>query len=208
MTQTLADIRSRFETWQHWHSEPAETGPRDIAEHVDKLLTDMMAMIENQGPEGAPPPAPISYYDLVPKSTGADDPFWLAKETLRQLEKYRHDIDAIGGLGERAEQVIAELMTWCGVAKKFPCVPRDGEPSFLLLGRDGAFEGLIDIWCEARRMLIALGLKPKSDLAKIIEAHNIAEAGRQYRLNIEVDGRMRAAGLAPAPEDDDAAGGE
>lgn len=98
-----------------------------------------------------------------------------------------------------------ERVEFAAPAGKFQCAPREGEPSFLLLGRDASADGLIDIWCEARRMLITLGLKPKSDLAKVIEAHNIGERMRQYRHNVEVEARMQRAGLGPPPDDGSAA---
>jgi hypothetical protein len=65
---------------------------------------------------------------------------------------------------------------------RFSCVPRPGEPSFTLLGRDSASDGLIEIWAEARRMQITLGLKPREDMAKVIEAHNVAQSMREYRV--------------------------
>lgn len=87
---------------------------------------------------------------------------------------------------------------------RFACVPRDGEPSFTLLGRDAASDGLVDIWCEARRMLIAIGLKPKGDHAKVIEAHNIAQRMREYRENLATGERLKRA--APVPDSDNGAG--
>lgn len=56
-----------------------------------------------------------------------------------------------------------------------------GEPFVILAASDPTSDGLVEIWAEARRMLVAVGLKPKDDMAKVVQAHGIAEQMRAWR---------------------------
>jgi hypothetical protein len=66
---------------------------------------------------------------------------------------------------------------------KFDCMAKaePDEPYFILLARDPAAAALVEMWCELRREFIRLKIKPREDIAKVIEAHNIAGAMREWR---------------------------
>lgn len=160
-------------------------------------------------PEGLPPPSPPAF-DLVAAISGHDaaDNIHLKQRIAKYVDWY--DFPTATALHQYGVALVRDLAMALGFDRErhFACAPRPGEPVFPLMARDASFDGLIEIWCEARRMLISMGLKPKGDMAKVIEAHAIAEAGRQYRLNAETAARMQRAGLAPAAEDDDTGGSD
>lgn len=95
---------------------------------------------------------------------------------------------------------------------RFHCEPREGEPSFLLLARDASAAGLVEMWCELRREFIRLGVKPREDMAKVIEGHSVAEAMRVYRASIGrgvlMTGQDKVVHLPPLPREGDDEGSD
>lgn len=57
----------------------------------------------------------------------------------------------------------------------------EDEPYFVLCARDYTAAGLIEAWADIRAMLIKFGLKPREDMAKVVEARNCAQAMREWR---------------------------
>lgn len=56
------------------------------------------------------------------------------------------------------------------------------EQTFTLLARDPSFAPVVREWARLRRMAVALGTKPKSDLPKCREAEQLADAGEAWRI--------------------------
>jgi len=59
--------------------------------------------------------------------------------------------------------------------------PISGEPTFLLLGRDPYFRGLVDTWATQRMFDIEAGARPTTDIEMVESARKIAAAGEQWR---------------------------
>lgn len=80
-----------------------------------------------------------------------------------------------------AARLIGELSQALGLGRRFACVPEPGEPSFMLLARDPAAAALVEIWGDLRAEFVRLGVKPREDMAKVIEARALADAMRDWR---------------------------
>jgi hypothetical protein len=67
---------------------------------------------------------------------------------------------------------------------KFDCyhAAEPDEPMFVLLGRDASAADLVDSWADMRAAEIEAGARPASDLEKVTEARQCAEAMRLYAL--------------------------
>jgi hypothetical protein len=203
----LAESELRHDLWAA--AEKAASALEDLAvealvaagrEHETEASFEAGAAFDLFWPEDQPPPAVASGAGIA--SAPGDTAEGLKQRIQRFMlpDKFATATD----LHKFGMGLIFDMAAALGLHKKFPCVPRPGEPSFWLLGRDPAADGLIDIWCEARRMLIALNLKPKSDMAKVIEAHNIGERMREYR---RIAASVRPASSEPAADDGSAAHG-
>ena len=59
--------------------------------------------------------------------------------------------------------------------------PVDGEPSFILLGRDVHAPGLVRAWADDREDAIARGQAPESDRERVDNARQIAEQMETWR---------------------------
>lgn len=55
------------------------------------------------------------------------------------------------------------------------------EPIFTLLGRDPAAPAAIERWADIRKRMIWSGKKPRSDMAMVQEAEDVAIAMRAWR---------------------------
>lgn len=63
------------------------------------------------------------------------------------------------------------------------------EPMFILLARDPNGPLLVDKWAQGREDEITLGMRPKSDMAMVVEARQCANSMRLWRA--ENDGKWR-----------------
>ena len=59
------------------------------------------------------------------------------------------------------------------------------EPAFVLLARDPMAAALVRTWCAVRRMSIADGSRPASDLDQVVKAENTADAMELWRSNAD-----------------------
>lgn len=64
-----------------------------------------------------------------------------------------------------------------------PCFIKamDDEPAFVLLARDPIAPALVRVWCAARRVMIAEGGRPASDLSQVEAAEREADAMQRWR---------------------------
>ena len=64
-----------------------------------------------------------------------------------------------------------------------PCLARamPEEPSFILLARDPMMPALVRLWCSMRRMEVAAGTRPSSDLSQVSSAERSAEDAERWR---------------------------
>lgn len=100
-----------------------------------------------------------------------------------QLDQVRADRLTTGTLDalSTADQLIAELAEALSLDRRFACMPEPGEPSFTLLARDAAAGALVEIWADIRAEFIRLSVKPRDDMAKVIDARAIAAQMREWR---------------------------
>lgn len=82
-----------------------------------------------------------------------------------------------------------------------PCLKRamDDEPSFILLARDPMMPALARLWCSVRRMEIANGTRPGSDLSQVEAVERAAEDAVRWR--IDADESWRKQGVLPLGEE-------
>jgi hypothetical protein len=68
-----------------------------------------------------------------------------------------------------------------------PCFIKamDDEPAFVLLARDPIAPALVRLWATARRVAIAEGARPMSDLSQVEAAEREAEHMVQWRRDAE-----------------------
>jgi hypothetical protein len=69
------------------------------------------------------------------------------------------------------------------------------EPRFTLLARDPDFARLVREWAKRRIDDVNCGERPLADLAQVEEAHDIADAGEEWRR--ENPGKWRVPEAAP-----------
>jgi hypothetical protein len=86
----------------------------------------------------------------------------------------------------REYNVLMEYRTKLAAAQKppgirGPCIPRDGEPHFLLLARDYSAATMVRQWAYERQRAIMSGFKPATDMTDVIEARKIADDMERYR---------------------------
>ena len=106
------------------------------------------------------------------------------------LQRVLHDFDL--GHGSASACVVAFTPT--------PCAPREGEPFFVLLGRDPVAGSVVDSWAT-RRLNTAPGWRPDDqEMAKITEARAVAL--RMYNYN-----RQNRHVIPARADDADTAGG-
>lgn len=70
------------------------------------------------------------------------------------------------------------------------CLSRalQGEPLFILLGRDPMAPGLVDRWAHFRMADVSRGKRPSEDAAQVIEAHQLAQDMREWRERVTAQG--------------------
>lgn len=60
-------------------------------------------------------------------------------------------------------------------------LPMEGEPRFLLLGRDPMFAHLLRLWAKRRENDIKCGDRPERDLRMVISARSLASKAEEWR---------------------------
>lgn len=68
-----------------------------------------------------------------------------------------------------------------------PCFVRalDDEPAFVLLARDPMAPALVRLWCASRRVAIAEGARPASDLTQVERAERTADEMERWRSDAD-----------------------
>lgn len=74
-----------------------------------------------------------------------------------------------------------------------PCLQKamNDEPSFILLARDPMMPALVTLWCAMRRLEIANGTRPGSDLVQVEAAERAAHEAKVWRIDADESWRKQ-----------------